>query len=203
MAWPFLGGIIKIVVTYGFDGKPAVNIHFVLQRTPESPVPDAALEDAADAIHAGYAAQWDEEMGTNWDITNVTALDYSREDGSEIQTSGALPIVGLEVSEEVPASVALVVSHRTDRTGRSRRGRTYLAGLTEGNVGGNSVDAGATTAAGDLFAAIALNLDGVDMDHVVYSLVSGGENRITPEATLVTSHVINERVDTQRRRLPS
>lgn len=202
MAWPHLAGMIKVVVTYGFDGKPAINVHFVLQDTPVTPVPDADLLAVANVFHDGLDGLWDPEMGDQWTVDNITATDWSDIDGAQIAADQAFPITGTEVSEEVPASVCLVVSHRTDHTGRSRRGRTYLAGLTEGNVGGNNVDAGAVTAAEDYFDAIDTNLAFVNMAHVVYSLYSGGAERVTPLATPITSRIINSRVDTQRRRLP-
>lgn len=203
MAWPFLDGMIKVVVTYGFDGVPSINVHFVLQRTPESPIPDAELRSAANAFHVGYAQEWKHMMGEDWSIDNITGLDFSQEDGAQIQTNLTLPIDGSEITPEIPASVALVVSHRTDRTGRSRRGRTYLAGLTEGSTDGNTVDATAITRAGDCFDDIDTNLDSIDMDHVVYSLYSEGVARAVPIATLITNRIINNRVDTQRRRLPA
>lgn len=202
MAWPFLNGVIKVVVTFGFDGVPSVNVHFVLLRTPSSPVPEASLEAVADAFWSAYDTEWKSIMGDQWDIDNITATDWSLDDGQQIQTSEALPITGVAAVEEVPASISLVVSHRTNHTGRSRRGRTFLPGFTEGNIGGNGVDGNGVTAAGDLFDAIDTALGVISTDHIVYSLVDGGAPRSVPLATLVTSRIINSRVDTQRRRLP-
>lgn len=203
MAWPHLAGMIKVVITYGFDGKPAINVHFVLERTPSTPVDDGVLLAAANSFHSALDTYWEPEMGSEWQVDNITATDWSDIDGSQITTDEALPIVGTEVSEEIPASVALVVSHRTDYTGRSRRGRTYLPGLTEGNVGGNGVDAGAVTAAATYMESVDTLLASEDLDMVVYSLWSQGVERVTPLPTLITSRIINSRVDTQRRRLPA
>lgn len=203
MAFPFLNGVIRVVLTFGFDGEPSINVHFVLLRTPVSPIPAATLLSVANVFRNSLDVFWKPEMGDLWQLDNVTSTDWSDEDGEQIATDAALPVVGTEVSEEVPASVCLVVSHRTDRTGRSRRGRTYLPGLTEGNVGGNVVDAGAVTAAANYFADLDTDLDALSADLVVYSLVTGGADRVTPVATIVTSRIINTRVDTQRRRLPT
>lgn len=202
MAWPFLNGTIKLRVTFGFDGVPSVNIHFVLERTPSSPIDAATLLLAANDVWTAYNTDWKDMMGDQWTIDNITATDHSLADGQQIQTSSALPIVGTGASEEVPASVCIVASHRTDHTGRSRRGRTYLPGLTEGNVGGNDIDGLMATAVGDLFTTLHSELDANDLDHVVYSLYQAGAARTTPLATLITSLIVDTRVDTQRRRLP-
>lgn len=203
MAWPYLMGIIKIVVTYGFNGTPSINVHFVLQRAPASPISSGDLVTAANTMHAALSAEWKNQMGDEWTIDNITAQDWTVEDGEQIPTNQTLPINGSEVAPAIPASVALVVSHRTDHTGRSRRGRTYLPGLTEGNVDFNTVDALGIADAIDTFTAWDSNLDAQELDHVVYSLYSAGVERVTPLATLVTSRIVNDRVDTQRRRLPS
>lgn len=203
MAWPYLDGMIKIVVTYGYDGVPSINVHFVLERTPSSPIDSAVLLTAANAMHSAMAAEWKNQMGDEWEVTNVTAQDWTDIDGEQIPTDEILPIVGSEVTPSIPASVALVVSHRTDHTGRSRRGRTYLPGLTEGNVDFNTVDALGLADAADTFTHFDTVINAADMDHVVYSLYSGGQARVTPLPTIITSRIINNRVDSQRRRLPS
>ena len=202
MAWPHLDGIIKVVVTYGYNGTPSVNVHFILQRTPVSPIPAAVLLLAANTMRNAIGAEWIPEMALNWEVSNVTAQDWSLPDGDQIQSTGVLPLTGTDAGTAIPASVALVVSHRTDHTGRSRRGRTYLAGLNEGNVSFNDANAESVTAAAEFFSVLDSTLDLEDMDHVVYSLYSDGAPRVTPLATLVTSRIVNNRVDTQRRRLP-
>lgn len=203
MAWPYLAGMVKIVVTYGYNGTPSINVHFVLEREPSSPVPPAVLLAAANSFQDAYANEWKNQMGDEWAINNIVAQDWSLPDGQQIQTSLQLPIDGSEIGLAIPASVALVVSHRTDRTGRSRRGRTYLPGLTEGNTAFNTADADAVIEAADTFDVLDTNLDLQDLDHVVYSLYSGGVAREVPVATVVTNRIVNNRVDTQRRRLPT
>lgn len=202
MAWPHLDGIIKVVVTFGYDGQASINVHFVLERTPSSPITSASLEAAADAVQISYLNEWRNIMATAWAVDNVTATDWSLPDGEQIQTGETLPFDGLDANDPLPASVSLVVSHRTDHTGRSRRGRTYLPGITENRVLFNDVDATAIEEANETFVRLALELDLVDMDHVIYSLFSDGAPRTVPLATLVTNRIINNRVDTQRRRLP-
>lgn len=202
MAWPHLNGVIKVVVTYGFDGKPSINVHFVLMQAPTTPIAASALQAAVDAFFPALDTEWKPFMGDQWTVDGIVATDWSIPNGNQVARVTGLPITGTNISEEVPASVAIVASHRTDKTGRSFRGRTYLPGLTEGNVGGNNVDGLLITGVNDYFDAVTTQLGLVGADLVVYSLYSGGVPRVAPEATLITHRVVNGRVDTQRLRLP-
>lgn len=202
MAWPNLSGIIKVRMTYGFDGKPSVNVHFVLQRTPASPIPTAVLNSAAAAFYNAWSAQWDTRAHEDWSLDEVTATDWSMADGEEISHANGLPLLGLgAVGDPCPASVALVVSHRTGKIGRSRRGRNYIPGLAQAEVDGNDSSEGIITDLAAMYTNAEAGLAAASLDLVVYSLYSGGIARVTPIATLVTSHIINSAIDTQRRRL--
>ncbi len=202
MAWPYLDGIIKVVVTYGYEGQPAINVHFVLQDTPVTPVPDATLLAVADIFHDSFDTVWDIRASVNWQVDDVTALDWSREAGNVIQTDGTLPIVGLQAGNAIPANCAAVVSQRTARTGRSYRGRNYVGGLNVATVTDNTLNADLVTDLGQIYAVIRAGLALIDLQHVVYSLKFEGENRITPIATPITGTIVNDQVDTQRRRMP-
>lgn len=202
MAWPHLDGIIKVRMTYGFDGRPSVNIHFVLQRTPASPIPEAELEAAAFAFTTSWGFAWDDRAHTEWTLDAVKTIDWSEADGIEFDQEEFLPVVGLgAVGDPSPASVTLVASHRTGRTGRSRRGRNYIPGLAQAEVDGNDASQGLVTDIASVYTRLATELDLADMDLVVYSLVTGGAKRVVPIATLVTSTIVNSGIDTQRRRL--
>lgn len=202
MAWPHLGGIIKVRITYGFNGKPAVNVHFVLQRTPATPVPTEQLEEAADAFHAAWNTSWKTRAHEDWSVDSIVATDWSDIDGGAVGSTLSMPIDGVAtVGDPTPASVSLVGSHRTGLTGKSRRGRNYIAGLAQAEVDGNTASQGIVTDVATLYTGLATNLDAVDMDLVVYSLKAGGTERVTPLATLVTATIVNTLVDTQRRRL--
>lgn len=203
MAWPFLAGMIKVVVTYGFEGKPSVNVHFVLQDTPATPVPDATLLVVANVFREKWSDDWVTRAGDDWTVENVTALDYSRDGGNEIQTTGALPLTGVLAVNSVPSSNATVVSQRTDRTGRSFRGRNYIPGLNVSSVTNNELNADLVTDLSTMYTAVRSSLSGLNMSHVVYSLYASGTQRITPEPTTITGTIVNTRVDTQRRRLPA
>lgn len=202
MAWPHLGGIIKVVVTYGFNGVPSVNVHFVLQRTPDTPVPNAELVLAANAFHTAWNTTWKTRAHEDWSVDSIIATDWSGIDGEAVGTSLTLPIDGVATTgDPSPASVTLVGSHRTGLTGKSRRGRNYIAGVAQAEVDGNSASQGLVTDVATLYSGLDTALDGEDMDLVVYSLMAEGAKRVTPLATIVTATIVNAAIDTQRRRL--
>lgn len=200
--WPFLTGTIKIVVKYTFGGKVSVNVHFVRQDVPTSPITNAQLLIAANAFYASYGDNWDTRASNEWRVTEIEATDYSREGGGQVVSDETFPIVGILASASIPSSNASVVTQRTARTGRSYRGRNYVPGLSFGTVTANELNADLITDLGLLYADIRTALALADMTHVVYSLYNQGTQRVTPEATPITGTVVNSRVDTQRRRLP-
>lgn len=202
MAWPHLPGVLKVVVTFGFEGKPSVNVHFIKLDSPTTPISLSRLLEMASIFKNALDVEWKPFMGSEWTVDKITATDWSLENGQQFEQVTGLPITGVAATEEVPASVAVVASHRTVHTGRSFRGRTYMMGLVEGNVGGNNVDGLLMTGIADYFTALDTAFIATGAKLAVYSLYSDGVPRVTPVATPVTSLIINSRVDTQRKRLP-
>ncbi|GAH26904.1 unnamed protein product [marine sediment metagenome] len=202
MAWPFLNGMIKVVVTWGFEGKPSVNVHFVYQDAPASPITDAALLSAANAFYNGIYDEWRTRAATAWTCENIQAYDYSREGGNVIDTDESMGFGGALATQASPSQVCAVVSQRTARTGRSYRGRNYIVGLNESTVTDNELNNDLITDLGAMYAQIRSDLSVVDLSHVVYSLWNGGVKRTTPEPTDIIGTIVDGRPDTQRRRLP-
>jgi hypothetical protein len=99
-------------------------------------------------------------------------------------------------------NVALVASFATAKTGRSFRGRSYIAGIPVLNIAENEVT---TVFAAFFVNAFAVLISDLDIDNdvlVVASFQSGSEPRVLGVATPVDSVSVNQRIDTQRRRLP-
>lgn len=202
MPWPFLNGVIKVVVTWGFEGQPAINVHFVLMDTPASPIPDATLVNVATTLFTAIDDNWKTRAGNGWTCENIEAIDWSREAGNTKPAVGAFPITGVSAVQGSPASLCTVVSQRTDRTGRSYRGRNYIPGLDIAGVTDNTVNADVITDLGLLYSDWRTALATINTQHVVFSTYAEGIKRATTVATPITSTIIDNRVDTQRRRLP-
>lgn len=203
MAWPFADGMIKVVITYGFEGEPAINVHFVWAFSDSSPIGDGALLEVANLFHTAWSRYWIDRANNGWRINDITALDYSRDGGGIQGTTETLPLVAVNTGEALPAQITTVISHRTDRTGRSYRGRNYVPGLGENNVDRNDANVDWVNDLTATYSDLRLDLVQADYEQVVYSLYHDGQPRLEPVHTRITGTIVNSRVDTQRRRLPN
>lgn len=124
-------------------------------------------------------------------------------DSLQVVSTTGLPAPGASTSPPLPNSVSLCMSIRTGFTGRSRRGRNYVAGFSEDAIAGNTVNGTMVTALLDVWNEL-ISIGGDDgWEQVVVSRVSGGSPRTTALITPVTSVIVtDDQVDSQRRRLP-
>lgn len=154
-------------------------------------------------------------MRTDWSNTLIAVLaptlvwvetkftDLSTQTGQTYTTSTSLPFPGASASAQLPNNCALVITKRTALRGRSFRGRSYMPGLTEAVVTGNSVLSTFLTPALNFFnAALSYAVTGNEFNMVVVSRFSEGAPRITGISTPVTNFTADTVVDSQRRRLP-
>lgn len=108
-------------------------------------------------------------------------------------------LAGTSGGANMPNEVSLVISWQTALPGRSGRGRTYLAGFTEGgNTGAASEPARPEPNVVTVIvpAAEGLATAGAEVSLVVFSQKNGTE-------ALVTGGYVNDEWDTQRRRARS
>lgn len=201
MAWPYLTGIVKTVVTTTIGGDEGINVFYALKRLGESLIP-ADTQSVAEAYEAAFRAEWPDFAPISASILQIESTAWQFADGRYHTIIPSPAIVGLVADDPLPVNVALVASHRTNFTGRSKRGRSYIMGLCEDQVTDNTVDAATLSSVGDLMTAIFTELASRAFDQVVYSLYENKAPRTEPEATIITSDFIGSRVDTQRRRLP-
>jgi len=200
MAWPYLDGVIKIVISYTIGGEVAINVVFV-RTQDESSATQIQMQAAATKMYDALDAEWIPVVSDTVDLVDVEAIEWRAPDGILKRAVGTFPLAGDHTSNPMPANVALVVSHRTGHVGRSKRGRSYMLGFTESDVSGNIPTAALALAASDTFTVYNTDIDADDLELIVYSLYEDGSARTTPASTPVTSHQVDLRVDTQRRRL--
>jgi hypothetical protein len=151
---------------------------------------------------------WENTLGKAQRSNQITCIgvecrDISVQDSFVVTVAAIPPIQGTLQTPVLPANVTLAVSLRTPFAGRSFRGRTYWIGLSEGAVQGDFVIN--STAQGILAAVRALVEDvpqPLNAQLVVVSRYANGAPRNIGIATPVTSvSLVDQRVDTQRRRL--
>ena len=190
---------IRVAVEYEVFGKIVVNIYHV---TTTDPIISVKLLDIAGAFANWWenflAAEFSEDIA----LTQITALDLSVANGEKqtLVISPALP--GDRLTPAIPNNVAIVASLGTAKTGRSFRGRSYHAGMSDDNVTGNDFSEIRSAAVVAAYGDLDTLLDTLNAILVVASFQSAGAPRETGVATPVESVSMNARVDTQRRRLP-
>ena len=162
-------------------------------------------------ILVDYYIDWFTEVGglqvsTGWSLVQVSATDLTVQNGQNLIYALPAGQTGGLSSPAMPSNVTFATSFRTGYAGRSKRGRAYWVGLAESQVSGNyltTLTAEAIRLSWEQFGAgLSGGLDG--FTHVVTSYYENGAPRVTAAYNEVTSYVnVDNRVDTQRRRLPT
>ena len=190
---------MRVEILYRLYNQVVQNVYYV-----ESPsgVDAVSLDDALSNFAGWAASDLQPLMSSDLIFTGVVVTNISVEGGGQgtFEQVGGLP--GSIGSPAEPGNVSDCISQRTDRIGRSYRGRKYIAGIPANKRTGNTID---TTWAGQIvaqFDALIGILQAVNLFLVVVSRTLDGIERLTPVATRVTNHTTTDLfIDSQRRRL--
>lgn len=190
---------IRIALEYEIFGKVIVNVYHV---TSSEPIVSIKLLELAVVFREWWFVSLSTEFASDIALTTVTALNLDVPNGEKQTLVVAPPMPGTLPPPAASNNVAIVASFATAKTGRSFRGRTYLAGLRDVGIAENHIG---VLVAADIIThyvalIVALNIENSDL--VVASFQAGGIPRVEGVATVIESVSVNTRVDTQRRRLP-
>jgi hypothetical protein len=124
---------LRLLIHFSLHGRPQLSV-FHLEYSLAGPLNPNIADTIYDAAVGGsllpaYLAQ----AGTHLSINGVEVIDIRSADNPGIQSTGA-PVAGTNPSNPSPDQVAIVVTLRTGKTGRSHRGRSYVAGWTSAAV---------------------------------------------------------------------
>ena len=193
-------GTIEVVLNQTYFNELVVNVLNVRVPTPGDGVSAAQVATDVEAFWQTYMRP---NVSTSLALASIVVRDISVEDG---QVGTFLPTgntAGEQNSPGLPASVALCVTHRTNRAGRSYRGRTYVCGMVEQFVTGNLVDNSLAQNIAGGFNALRATLAGHGFELGVKSLRNNKQPRTVGEFTPIQTSLVRDlRVDSQRRRLP-
>lgn len=166
------------------------------------------LEEMAQAI----VVWWQEEcvpLYSNDVILRAVKLTSLESDTAPVWEE---PVNALNVGSggvaSMPGNVTFTITFLTSERGRSRRGRNYITGLTEGACSGNQVNQSHVTAWLAAYEDLKSRIDTLNRFMVVASKFSGVDSQGKPIpreegiATIVTGfRVFDLNLDSQRRRL--
>jgi len=191
---------VKIEVSWTTGSGIAVCIHFATKNagTAISPTDLAALTDAGDTWRAGLRSVQPPTV----QVAGIRATDWSAADGGTSFQVPSVNVAGINATPTLPLNVAMCVTHKTAKRGRSFRGRTYIPGLGEDVVAAGDLLATARkTAVQVAYVNFDIALLAAGFTRVVASFHALGLPRMTGVPTPVTVTSIDQYSDSQRRRL--
>jgi len=191
---------IKVEVSWTTGGGVAVCVHYVSKTTPTA-VTNANLINAMDAFDDWRIALRPIQAAT-CAIAGIRATDWSVPDGITRFSAPSITPNGSGATPAMPNNVAIVASHTTGLTGRTRRGRTYIGGLIESDVAVGDVVLGSVRST--IVAAydqLRVTLLAGGLVQVVASFQKDLAPRVTGQGTAILVSTVDAYSDSQRRRL--
>lgn len=195
---PLIGGV-KVEVKFLKNGQLVVNVYHFLSANALTTINLSAL---AAVIKTAWNDNLKTSMTNNISLEEIILTDAENETGLQLTYTSGLPLAGTGGVEDLPSNVAVVISNRSGLTGRSQRGRTYIAGMVPSTVTGNTVGSGLQTAMVAYHTDIMVEADLLDFSFGVASYISAGAPRSEAQFTVFNAFQVENITDSQRRRLP-
>lgn len=190
---------VKIEIKFNKNGALVVNIIWV--RVSVS-ITTSLLSNLTAAVITWWDTHMQPLTNPSMSLIEVIATDMSVEDGVTYEDGLVTPLAGTDTGADLPSNIAFVVSFLTEQSGRSYRGRNYLAGISEPRVSGNTIQTIYVAAVLTAYAQLKLALSAEGADHCVASFQHNGAPRPAGVLTDIIEYRADNVVDTQRRRIP-
>lgn len=205
-------GLVKVVLNFlRDDGLTGMNV-FGINTNAAGPVDAATLTSICNDFsnwwqHGDGTHDLRHIMSTGMQLASITAKDLSVVDGTIIELSTAL--FGEDTGDDLTAGLTFAVTHRSARSGRSHRGRTFVFGATVNALLSGSKDVADGTWVTNLIAAFGGLLAGTTKVNnsgrtlSVFSYSNANAYRANISAVDVISFgAYDNNMDYQRRRAP-
>jgi len=126
---PTPNGILAVQQMY--NGADIWQNHFWFYTS--DPTDTGVLQLVADTLSTASYTELQNLSDTETHLDYVRVFDMSQEGGAYRQQAGA-GWSGQSSGDRLPPSLAIGVTHRTEKRGRSYRGRSYLSGFGEASM---------------------------------------------------------------------
>lgn len=190
---------VRAVLEFNLAGELVVNVfHF----TCDSAITTVNLTALGEVLADMWANDLVGLFSTDMSLQQIVLTDVSTEDSIQVTYTTDLPEPGVAGGDAAPNNVAVCSTYRTERIGRSYRGRTYWAGLDETLIVNNTPNSSIVTNILTALADMIIAADVMGFTFVVASYRHNNAPRVTGVATPITALTMDTRSDSQRRRLP-
>lgn len=176
-----------------------VEVSIILHFEKSSPTSTDFTNLAAE-VAAGFADDLMPELTEELFMGEVVVYDLSAENAPKYVNTDESGTQGTLVGDSVPNNTSPVISHRTEATGRSGRGRTYLPGISEAQESNGLLSSGLRD---DLLTAWGTFITGIEAlgwAFVIAQRFSGGSQLTTGIMREVVTEILKLQLGTQRRR---
>jgi len=188
---------IKIEWNMVQNGVPVVNRMYVTQTTP------VGSDDLDDTVIAAtdFYNDFKTLQHPSCVLQNITVTDVSVANGTQVILPFTTSNVGTGTGDPMAANAAACASLRTNFTGRSFRGRFYLRGIADSNQASAQLFiTDLTTNLGTHLTTFIGTLNAINKTLVVVSRFADGVARVTNLATEIIAIIVDNKIDSQRRR---
>lgn len=188
----------RVDMIYSTAGGIAENVYHV--RFPANPGP-ADLTDLAALFADWEADEARNNRSSSIALSLIKVKDLTTVESEGIEYAIGLPLPGVLASPVMPNSVTAAVKWTTGFTGRSRRGRTFIIGLSEAQCIGDQLASGDRTALRNNYQALLDRIGTAGQELVVVSYCNNGAWRAAAQVTPILACSLEGTLDVQRRRL--
>lgn len=189
---------VKVEMVYDQNGTPVVNIFHC--ETADT-VTATDLENATTAFEQWHQTYLRLGQHQSLVLQQIIATDISVENGQQFILADISNPAGNITSAAAGANVASVISWRTPYTGRSYRGRTYLGGIANADlVDAQHLSTGYVNGVAATAAELIDILNTFQLTLSVLSRFLDGALRVVGILTAITAIIVDNKVDSQRKR---
>lgn len=192
-------GLMRLEAHFIQDGQRVMNTHWFKSNLNETS--DIHMHEVANTYKNWWTSAYKPYVASSVQLFEIVVKELVPNGLAVLETSG-LPASGQRNNPALPNHVTLAVHWGTGRLGRSTHGRTYIIGLTEDMVDGNICNE--ATGIQAQYDALRTTFDNItlNVEMSIVSFVHANAWRAEPLVTPITGVAVENRIDSQRRRLP-
>lgn len=195
--------VVKLDLINKLFGNEVVNEFFIKMAVT---ITTTVLSDVADALHGWFVSNLFLNQSQRLNHGSVRATDLTTATSPSIINTYTPGTGGVAEATGQPSNVAIALTKRTLKRGRSYRGRNFIGGIPAAAFVSGDADTVNSTFISDVladYAALAAAITAVDpaAQVGVFSRIQSGAPLTNGIFTEISSYAMNDKMDSMRRRL--